>query len=74
MKKFLIICLLFLFPSVCFGAADDYYVTTTGAGDKSGTEWAKAFDLAAFETDVEANAESGDRYFFKEEVILHLIQ
>lgn len=47
-------------------AATDMYVTTTGAGTKSGLGWANAFSLTEFETDVETLTEAGDRYFFKE--------
>lgn len=47
-------------------AATDMYVTTTGAGTKSGLTWANAFSLTEFETDVEGFAEAGDRYFIKE--------
>lgn len=42
------------------------YVTTTGAGTKSGLSWANAFSLTEFEIDAEVSAEAGDRYFFKE--------
>ena len=67
MERLIKLVLLFLLiPSLCWAVADDYYVTTTGAGDKSGTTWATAFDWAAFETDLEGSAESGDRYFIKE--------
>ena len=66
LKKLLIILAIsFLIPTICFGAATDMYVTTTGAGAKTGGTWADAFDLAAFEIDAEANAEAGDRYFFE---------
>lgn len=47
-------------------AATDMYVTTTGAGTKSGLSWANAFSLTELETDMEASAEVGDRYFIKE--------
>ena len=47
-------------------AATDYYVTTTGAGDNSGTTWANAFSHANFITDLTSYQEAGDRYFIKE--------
>jgi len=47
-------------------AATDMYVTTSGAGTKSGLSWANAFSLAEFETDIEGSVEAGDRYFFQE--------
>ena len=62
MKKYIL--MFILLTAVCIGAATDYYVTATGAGAKTGLSWAAAMDLTAFETDVEANAEPGDRYFF----------
>lgn len=47
-------------------AATDMYMTTTGAGTKSGLSWANAMGLAEFEADIEGAAEAGDRYFIKE--------
>jgi len=44
-------------------AAADMYVTAAGAGDKSGSSWANAMDLAAWLNDLTNNAEAGDRYF-----------
>jgi len=44
-------------------AATDMYVTPAGAGTKDGTTWANAMGLGEWETDLETNAEAGDRYF-----------
>lgn len=66
MKKFLLALTLslgLLFPAVCFGAAATMYVTVAGDGDKDGTSWANAFDLANWETDCEGSAEAGDIYY-----------
>ena len=64
MKKLIIALVIsFLFPSVCFGAASTMYVTVAGAGVKDGTDWSKAFGLAEWESDCEANAETGDIYY-----------
>lgn len=41
-----------------------HYVTTTGAGTKSGNSWSNAFDFAAFMSDFVA-CSAGDIYFFK---------
>lgn len=43
-------------------AAATMYVTVAGAGDKSGSSWSNAMDLAAWEADVVPNAEAGDVY------------
>ena len=66
MKKltvFMFATVMFMLASVTYGVATDYYVTTTGAAGKDGLAWASAFDIAAFEADLEGNAEAGDRYF-----------
>ena len=63
MKKILLAVLLVLLPSLAWGAAQVYYVTGAGAGDKSGGTWATAMGEAEFETDLEGNAEAGDIYY-----------
>ena len=44
----------------------DKYVTVAGAGTKAGTSWANAFDLAAWDVDLEVMASAGDRYYVEE--------
>ena len=39
-----------------------YYTTVAGAGDKDGSSWANAFDLAEFDTQF-ASAAAGDVYY-----------
>lgn len=62
-KKILIISMLLLAPTICFGAAATMYTTVAGAGNKDGTDWTNAFGLAEWETDLEGNAEAGDIYY-----------
>ncbi len=41
----------------------NFYATVTGAGDKSGTEWAKAFSIGELETFLEDTVNAGDIVF-----------
>lgn len=63
MKFFLFILIFCIFSLTGSCAPDVYYVSVGGAGDKSGTTPANAFDFAAFESDCENNQESGDIYY-----------
>ncbi len=70
MKKLLTLFLILnlYFPSLCFGVADELYVTVAGAGDNSGTTWANAMALADWETDAgtACASEAGDKYYVEE--------
>lgn len=63
-KIILSIIFVFCFVGVAFSAPADMYVTTTGAGGKTGADWANAMAWSDFETDFEGASEAGDRYFF----------
>lgn len=47
-------------------AAAAMYVTVAGAGLKDGSDWANAFGLSEWETDLEGGSEAGDQYYVEE--------
>lgn len=47
-------------------AANNIYVTVTGAGDKGGSTWANAMGRAEWETDLEAPVSADDVYYVEE--------
>jgi len=65
MKKLIIVIMLLLYVNVSVAAPSYFHVTSTGADTKTGATWATAMDMAAFDAELEDNAEAGDVFFIK---------
>src|SRR5210317_1248675 len=50
MKKLILIVLFFAWATVAFAAAENHYVTQSGAGSQNGSSLANAFSVSDFNT------------------------